>query len=334
MRHILALAVAGLTLVVACSGTGPSEPLDASLQSARWVAVQDGRITLFAGADAQLALTTGHRDWKPVWSATGDQITFFRAVNDSGPFETWRTKICVVRADGTGYRELTDGTHADFNPTWTRDGSNRILFNRFAEGGDTKLMEMYTTSPDASPGDEVPLPHVGRSYQWVDSGLKDGRLFVDGIDFVSAPTYFEIDAYLLAPDGAGGWTYQNVQRPLNLAHVWHKLTVSPSETRVAYMLDNNGHLGEYADDVLYWAEFDAEARVVNDPVAITLPTGGACVNEYPRWSADEKYIIYDSSCATGFPAVYAYRMEDGAVMLLAGTPGMSVYIASFEDVPQ
>jgi hypothetical protein len=321
--------VALATVMAGCGGGGRPD-LDPSLQRARWVATRDGGITVFQGRVTLLALTPGspYRDLKPSWSPSGDRITFFRAIREEGPFETWRTKICVIAADGTGYRELTDGNHGDFNPTWTRDGSSRIVFNRYGEGGDPSLSQMYITSPDASPGDEVPLPHVGRSWQWVESALKDGRLFVDTASFDDPA----MGAYLLAPDGAGGWSYEEVERPVD--HFWHKLSVSPSETRVAYMLDDNGNIGQYADDTLYWAELDVTARVVKNPVAITQPTGGRCINEYPRWSSDEQFIIYDSSCRTGYPEVYAYRVTDGQVFLLAGSAGTSVFIACFENVPQ
>lgn len=72
-------------------------------------------------------LTTGHGDNKPSWSKTGDRLVFFRSVKEASP---WRTAICVIKTDGTGFNKLTDGTHSDMNPTWTRDGANLVVFNR------------------------------------------------------------------------------------------------------------------------------------------------------------------------------------------------------------
>ena len=43
------------------------------------------------------------------------------------------------------------------------------------------------------------------------------------------------------------------------------------------MYDNNGNIGDYTDDVLYWAELDVAGKAVTNPVAITEPTGGACL---------------------------------------------------------
>jgi hypothetical protein len=335
MSRALAWCVA--VLFAASSGCGGSNAnaVDPALVHARWVVAQDWRITIFEGASPVRTLTTGHRDWKPIWSPGGDEIVFFRSTQeDAVEFQSWRTKICVVNADGTGFRELTSGDHADFNPTWTRDGTSRILFNREFDTGTLGFhVEMYVTSPDASPGDEVAIPgDDAYEYQWVDSGLKDGRLFVDGVRWGAGPSDFAIGAWLTAPDGEGGWTREPVARPL--PHIWHKVSVSPSETRITFMYDNDGEIGDYTDDVLYWAELDVPGKVVRNPVAITGPTGDACLNEYPRWSEDEQFIIYDSNCATGFNQVYAYRIADGATMLLAGIGGTYLMIASFEGVPQ
>ncbi len=41
----------------------------------------------------------------------------------------WKTAIHVIHADGTGLHQLTDGTHTDFNQTWTRDGRNTPIWN-------------------------------------------------------------------------------------------------------------------------------------------------------------------------------------------------------------
>ena len=76
---------------------------------------RNGRIHvgLFGHPDGK-PLTTDHGDNKPSWSKTGDRLVFFRGVKEASP---WRTSICVVKTDGTGFNKLTDGTHSDMNPT-------------------------------------------------------------------------------------------------------------------------------------------------------------------------------------------------------------------------
>ncbi len=320
--------------LIACGGGGGVDPATlpppipagvAVALGGRWVASRNLEITVYDGTRPARTLTTGHDDFKPVWSPGGDWIAFFRALSDSGDFYQWRTRLCVIRADGTGYRELTDGTHRDFNPTWTRDGTDRILFNRYAEGGDPSRNDAYWTTPDATPGDEVHLDR-GARWEWVDAGLLDGRLFVDRYD---AAENFQRSFLFTPGDGA----YRELSRPTH--GYWHKLSVSPSQTRVAYMLDGTATPGIYSDDVLYWAELDLEAGEVRNPVRITRPVDGACINEYPRWYPDETMIVFDSSCAgDGWPRAYAYRLADGAVFPISDDPGVSVMFVNYEHTPQ
>lgn len=62
------------------------------------------------------------------------------------------TKICVINANGTGFKELTSGKQGDFNLTWIRDGSNKIIFIRYLKK--TKQWQTYMTSPMAKAGEE------------------------------------------------------------------------------------------------------------------------------------------------------------------------------------
>lgn len=75
-------------------------------------------------------LTTGHWDFKPSWSKTGNQLVFFRRLKDDPVTVNWITAIGIINVDGTGLHMLSDGTHTDFNPTWTRDGLNTPIWNR------------------------------------------------------------------------------------------------------------------------------------------------------------------------------------------------------------
>ncbi|KPK46759.1 MAG: hypothetical protein AMK72_09335, partial [Planctomycetes bacterium SM23_25] len=72
----------------------------------------------------------GQEDFKPSWSKTGDMLVFFRRVKNDPVVVNWKTAICVINVDGTGFHQLTDGTHTDFNQTWTRDGKNTPIWNR------------------------------------------------------------------------------------------------------------------------------------------------------------------------------------------------------------
>ena len=58
--------------------------------------------------------------------------------------------------DGTGFHTLSDGTHTDFNPTWTRDGLNTPIWNRKNEQDGRGFIVMQS-KVGGKPGEEVAL---------------------------------------------------------------------------------------------------------------------------------------------------------------------------------
>jgi Tol biopolymer transport system component len=82
------------------------------------------------GASEGNPITSGHQDFKPSWSKTGDMLVFFRRLKNDPVVTNWKTAIHVINVDGTGLHALSDGTHTDFNQTWTRDGTNTPIWNR------------------------------------------------------------------------------------------------------------------------------------------------------------------------------------------------------------
>ncbi len=144
------------------------------------------------------------------------------------------------------------------------------------------------------------------------------------------PTTGAVRSFLLTLHPGGAPTYDELRRPA--PQPWSKLSVSPSETRVAYALDMDGDLRTTQDVVLTWAKLDLAGRLVSDPVPFT-PRDPGCIHEYPRWSADEQVILYDSNCSGTFQ-VYAYRLADGSTTRLSEDPAVSSQFAVFEGVPQ
>ncbi len=100
-------------------------------------------------------LTTSHSDFKPSWSKTGDMLVFFRRLKNDPVVTKWITAICIINVDGTGFHKLTDGTHTDFNPTWTRDGFNTPIWNR--KNPETGSFYVMQSKVGNSPGQEVAL---------------------------------------------------------------------------------------------------------------------------------------------------------------------------------
>jgi Tol biopolymer transport system component len=303
----------------------PTPPIPTAKAPARWACSDELQITVNETDGTKHFLTSSHDDFKPSWSKTGSLLTFFRALQYGATFDRWKTRLAVIDADGNNYRELTNGLFADFNPTWTRDGSNRILFNRYAACG-ADCNDIYWIDPNGSPGDEQRLSAY--RYEWVFSGLRDGRLFIDRIDF-SLPPASRVHSFLLTPHPGYIGDYEEITRPTT--QMWHKLSVSPSETKVAYMLDFDDDMSTYADVVLYWARFDVRTRRVYDPVAITLDDPRT-IEEYPRWSPDESAILYDSN-RSGEYQMYLYRLADGSTARIS-VAGSNTQFGNFENLPK
>jgi hypothetical protein len=333
--------VAGAVLMLQLSGCGqdPQPPAgavsasvvrmltDPRVTDARWVSSDNLRVTINSFSQPRLFLTTGFDDYKPTWSQSGGRLAFFRTLQYGSEFANWKTKLCTIRVDGTGFRELSLGRWADFNPTWTRDGTNEIIFNRYAVRGSTSN-DTYLISPDGVVGDEVLVSNPANGYEWGFSGLRDGRIFIDRVSWASTPP--QARSFLLTPRPGGVGVYEEIARPTS--QLWHKLSVSPSERRVAYMLDNDANMSTYNDVVLYYADFDKTALTVSNPVAITdYDPNHIC--EYPRWSADESLVLYDSN-RTGTYQMYAYRLADRMTARLSSDATTNSQFGSFEDVPK
>jgi len=62
-------------------------------------------------------LTTGYWDFKPSWSKTGDKLVFFRRYVNAPEVWNWKTAICIINADGTGFHQITDAKKTNFNQT-------------------------------------------------------------------------------------------------------------------------------------------------------------------------------------------------------------------------
>jgi len=319
-----------LAAVVLPSSTPPKAPSSsaasapAAATDERWAASANMNIAIYSGSQPVKLLTSSGKDYKPSWSPDGSMLTFFRAYRYGADFKDWRSSICMINADGTGFRELTSAEHPNFNPTWTRDGSQRILFNRFSMSGDQRN-QVFWTIPSAKPGDEQLISDPEYPYfEWVHSGLRDGRVFVDQFSNNAAKSY------LLTPDPGKRGKYEEIERPTTL--LWHKLSVSPSETKVAYMLDYDGNIPTYADSTICYAQFDVKALKIHHQVEITEKSMDT-IEEYPAWNRDESLLVYDSN-QSGVHRVYAYWLANGETTRFSTNTVAADYFAAFEGCPK
>jgi len=276
-----------------------------SLDDSIYVNTPDGK--------AARRITEGHPDFKPSWSPDGKWIVFFRIVNDKNlPIPKWRTKICVVSPDGKIVREITSGAFTDFNPTWTRDGKNSIIINRYDP--DKNRGYIYLSSPDAKPGDEVLISDPAYS-EFGHCGMKDGRIIVstsNGSVFSYLFSSKENGLYsppfmrVLTPEPGKTGRYEILRFDDKIKSLPNRVTLSPDETMITFEMDNSmGNFG-YAGHPLVIASFDGSTPSVKNltTFCFTPPNDFAL---YPAWTPDSKGIIY---FAGSYGSKYQFYLYD------------------------
>ncbi len=88
----------------------------------------------------------------------------------------------------------------------------------------------------------------------------------------------------------------------------------------------------FEDAVICLADFDVAARTIPAHVQVTAPNPDV-VCEYPRWTKDEKYLVYDCNESGRFQ-VYAYRLSDGFVRRLSPNPSVDSQFGNFYGIPK
>jgi hypothetical protein len=242
----------------------------------------------------------GWEDFKPSWSKTGDMLVFFRRVQNDRDVVKWKTKICIIKTDGTGFHQLSDGTHTDFNQTWTRDGKNTPIWNRKNDENDGFIV--MASKVGAKPGQEFPL--TDKSYHnWAYTCLVDGRILVQSVHPKQGWGYF-----LMAPKRGGGGEYERVDcAGMDKLGLLDRVTLSPSETKVAFE-HQLGHKHNPGGRALFLADVDVTNRRMSNVTPIANKDRKPGWFAYPRFTKDEKEIIYHGHAA-GKRALYLYNIE-------------------------
>ena len=255
-------------------------------------------------------LTTGHMDFKPSWSKTGDMLVCFRRLKDDPVTVNWKSAIFVINADGTGFHLLSDGTRTDFNPTWTRDGKNTPIWNRKNEqGGGFHVMQSRV---GGKPGEEVAITDDS-FHNWAHSCLADGRIFVSA--WHPKQGY---GVYLLTRKEGGKPVYERVQCELVPEGELHRASISPNEKKICFEY-LKGHKFQEPGHTLYIADFDVQQRTITKPKAVANEAGKKIWCAYPRWIDGEAAVVYHSG-ETGKNQLYVYRLVDGSTKRISTNP--------------
>ncbi|MCA9120826.1 MAG: PD40 domain-containing protein [Planctomycetaceae bacterium] len=231
-------------------------------------------------------------NFKPNFSPDGSKMTFFRRYVANGPCcATWRSSVCVMNADGSGLHEIIEGEES-FNtePYWSRDGSNRISFNRM----NVENAGPFWNDASGNPGEEQRIGPWG----WVNPHLADGRVFIQrkGNSYLATP----------AGDTSGTAAYVQVRRPDD--KFIHKIALSQDESMIAYQkwVDPNHNM--YKGGVMVYAKFDASVPAITDEVIFDEldPTTMAW---YVSISTDNKFLLFAKD-----GAIMQHDVEKGTTM--------------------
>jgi len=243
-------------------------------------------------------------DYKPVISPDGSRIAFFRSYNEGDDFFLWNTSICVMNSDGSNLRELTDHKFMNTEPYWTRDGSNRITWSRMIHSSEGKMGTYpYWTAWNGQPGDEQQISAT--NWEWSNSNLKDGRVFVKKGD-----AYF-----LMTPNPNGTPMYEKISYP-DSYHYLHKVTISNDESMISYMKSEPGDRDHYRPAEIVYADFDAIVPSITNEV-VFVPKDRSKFSWYVGISPDNKYLIY---------------AEDGKILLHNVETRITSQISTLENV--
>jgi hypothetical protein len=267
------------------------------------------------GGPEEKPLTTGYWDFKPSWSKTGDMLVCFRRLKNDPDVLQWKSAIFIINADGAGQHFLSDGTHTDFNPTWTRDGLNTPIWNRKNEKG--RGFIVMQSKVGGEPGQEVALTESHFS-NWAHSCLRDGRIVVS-----ANPPKLGGGIHLLTRREGPMPIYERVQCELTGKGIFLRMSVSPSEKRICFEFITferqrklkSGEPGH----TLYVADFDVRQRAITNLKPFANEEGKPIWFAYARWIDGESAVVYHST-ETGKGQLYVYRLDDGSITRVSTNP--------------
>ena len=272
------------------------------------------------GTPESKPLTSGHQDFKPSWSKTGDMLVFFRRLKNDPVVTNWKTAIHVINVDGTGLHAISDGTHTDFNQTWTRDGTNTPIWNR--KHPDRVSFYVVGSKVGNKPGQEIAL--TDKSYHtWAYTCLIDGRILVGCAHPKQGRGYF-----LMTPNPGGEPSFERIECAMAKEGLLDRISISPSETKVCFEYQK-GFKRKTTGRTLYVADFDAKKPSITNFKAFANEKAANRWFAYPRWTKDEKAIVYHAS-----PSLYLYTLADGNTVKVSASDGADYRYPHCEATPK
>jgi hypothetical protein len=226
----------------------------------------------------------------------------------------------VINVDGTGLHPLSDGTHTDFNQTWSRDGTNTPIWNR--KHPDRVSFQVMASKVGNKPGQEIALTDMSY-HTWAHTCLIDGRILVQSTHPKHGYGYF-----LMTPNPGGEAKFDRIDCELAKQGILDRVSISPSETKVCFEYQKGFQYKE-TGRTLYIAAFDAKKPSITGAQAFANEEGANRWFAYPRWTKDEAAIVYHAS-----PSLYLYTLQDGSTRKVSTKDGADYRYPHCEATPK
>ena len=115
----------------------------------------------------------------------------------------------------------------------------------------------------------------------------------------------------------GRATYERIQCELASKGVLHRVSLSPSETKVCFEFQT-GFQDDAPGRTLYMASFDASLPAITDALPFANQDGKPIRYAYPRWSKDESAIVFQVQGQTPCLSVSRQVDDESSVTELTG----------------
>ena len=132
----------------------------------------------------------------------------------------------------------------------------------------------------------------------------------------------------MTPDPGGQPGFERIDCDLAVRGLLDRISLSPSETRVCFEYQL-GHQYKDTGRTLYIADFDAKKPSLTHAKAFANEARVDRWFAYPRWSRDEKAIVYHAS-----PSLYLYTLKDGSIRQVSTTVGADYRYPHMEAAPK
>ena len=206
----------------------------------------------------------------------------------------------------------------------------------FAQNNASLSIEKSAAQSNVVPGDQINYtiePAVNKTNMATDVVISD--VLPDATVFVSATGGCVYDQ----TSNAVTWTFpefnqggkpsfERIECELASKGILDRVSISPSETNVCFEYQE-GYLYKDPGRTLYIADFDAKKPSITNAKAFANEVGANRWFAYPRWTKDEKAIVYHAS-----PSLYLYTLEDGSTVKVSTKDGADYRYPHCEATPK